>query len=77
MQVMERMGQTITPEIQARLEETSKNVPLRMLGLLGTYIFVPVMAMLFAGSVLGGVQHGNGRNGLLQTGPWRSSPTRR
>jgi len=45
---MERFGATVTPEIRERLEERSKNVPLRFLGLVGTYIFLPVMALVFA-----------------------------
>lgn len=45
---IERFGGTVTPEARERLEERSHNVPLRFLGLLGTYVFLPVMALLFA-----------------------------
>jgi len=48
MQFMERIGQPMTPEAQAAAEARSHSVPLRLIGLAGTYIFVPVMALVFA-----------------------------
>jgi hypothetical protein len=45
---MERFGGPVTPEVRQRLEERSQNVPLRFIGLLGTYVILPVMALLFA-----------------------------
>jgi hypothetical protein len=41
-------GNPVTPEVREGLERRSQNVPLRFLGLLGTYVFLPVMALLFA-----------------------------
>ena len=48
LQMMERIGQSVTPEIRERYEQASHSVPLRLLGLVGTYIFVPIMALVFA-----------------------------
>lgn len=45
---IERMGRTVTPEMEAQMEESSRSVPRRVVSLLGTYIVLPIIALVFA-----------------------------
>jgi len=47
MKAMERFGATVTPEMQAKLEERSHSVPLRLTGVVGGFIWIAMLAMIF------------------------------
>jgi hypothetical protein len=47
--VIERMGQPVTPEMQARIEEGSRSPVRKVVSLVGTYIVIPIFALIFAG----------------------------
>jgi hypothetical protein len=46
VQGMERFGVTVTPEIQQRMEERSRNTGLKLLGILFPLIIFPLLALL-------------------------------
>src|SRR5688572_3694977 len=48
VQLMERIGQPMTPETYAAAETRSHNVPLRMLGMVQMYVVMPLVALFFA-----------------------------
>ena len=66
--VIEKMGQTVSPEMETRMEEASHSVPRRLLSLLGTYIVFPIIALIFAAIYWAVVQHSDGWHRDLQTG---------
>jgi hypothetical protein len=49
VQFMERLGSPMTPEAYAAAETRSHSVPLRLVGLAGTYIVLPIITLIFAG----------------------------
>jgi hypothetical protein len=46
--MMERMGQTVTPEMRQTIEDRSRSVPLKIVGGAFTYIMIPLFALIFA-----------------------------
>jgi len=46
--MVERMGQPITPEMETRFEEASQSVPRRLLSVAGTFVVLPIIALIFA-----------------------------
>lgn len=45
---MERIGTTVTPEMYERMETQSRSIPLRLVGVLGSFIVLPIIALFFA-----------------------------
>lgn len=45
---MEKIGQPVTPEVYEKMEERSHSVPLKLVGIAGTFIVLPIIALLFA-----------------------------